>query len=122
MDKSQALNSFWSSFGLPAYDVNSVPTDAAMPYITYETAVDSIESVLNLQGNIWYRQISWADASKKADEISEYLYGIWPVTKKIDGGRMFITKGTPFAQRMGDDDDMIKRIVINIQVEFLTAF
>ena len=122
MDKSQALNSFWSSFGLPAYDVNSVPDDAQMPYITYETATDSIDNRLPLSASLWYRHISWADISKKADEIAKYLAELNPITTKIDGGRMYISKGTPFAQRMTDEDYMIKRIVLNIEVEFFTNY
>ena len=123
MDKAQALNKFWSSFGIPAYDVNTVPDDAVMPYITYETTTDSIDNALSLSGSIWYRQMSWVDVSKKADEIAEYLYKQNPVTMKVDGGRLYITKGTPFAQRMNDpSDDMIRRMYINIMAEFFTAY
>lgn len=38
MTATRVLNSFYSSFGLPAYDENSVPTGEnapAFPYITY---------------------------------------------------------------------------------------
>ena len=35
MDKQQAIHGFWSSFGITAYDENSVPDDAELPYITY---------------------------------------------------------------------------------------
>lgn len=123
MDKAQALNRFWSSFGIPAYDVNTVPDEAQMPYITYETTTDSLDNSLPLTASIWYRQMSWADISKKADEIAEYLYKQNPATVKIDGGRLYITKGTPFAQRMEDpSDSMIRRIIINITAEFFTAY
>ena len=122
MDKAQALNEFWSSFGLPAYDVNTVPEDAEMPYITYETSTDSIDNQIPLNASLWYRQLSWAEISKKAEEISKYLYEMNPCTKKVDGGRMYICRGTPFAQRMSDEDDMIRRIVLSIWVEFFTAY
>ena len=45
-----------------------------------------------------------------------------PCTVKIDGGRMYIARGTPFAQRMSDVDDMVRRIVLNVTVEFFTAY
>jgi len=63
MDKAQAINSFWSSFELKAYEQNSVPDGAELPYITYETATDSIENVLPLTASLWYRTTSWAEAS-----------------------------------------------------------
>ena len=40
MDKAQALHSFWSGFGLTAYDENTVPDGAQLPYITYEVEGD----------------------------------------------------------------------------------
>ena len=122
MDKAQALYEFWSSFGLPAYDANTVPDNAEMPYITYDTASDSFDNVLYLNASLWYKQMSWEDISKKADEISKYLFEMNPLTVKIDGGRMYIARGTPFAQRMSDVDDMIRRIVLSITVEFFTAY
>lgn len=122
MDKSQALNEFWSSFGIPAYDTNTVPDDAVMPYITYETGLDSIDNQIPLTASIWYRQLSWEDISKKAEQIAKYLQDINPISKKIEGGRMYISRGFPFAQRMSDDDDMVRRIVLNITVEFFTAY
>jgi hypothetical protein len=36
---------------------------------------------------------------------------------------LYISKGSPFAQRMKEpSDDMVRRIYININAEFLTAF
>ena len=42
MDKSQALNTFWNSFGIPAYDEYTVPDGTSIPYITYDTATDAV--------------------------------------------------------------------------------
>ena len=36
MTKAAAIYQFWNSFGLTAYEENSVPTDATFPYITYQ--------------------------------------------------------------------------------------
>ena len=41
MTKAEALHSFYSSFGLTAYEENSVPDDAEFPYITYNITTDS---------------------------------------------------------------------------------
>lgn len=35
MNKAQAIQAFWESFGVPAYEESTVPDDAVMPYITY---------------------------------------------------------------------------------------
>lgn len=124
MDKAQALQGFWSGFGLSAYDENSVPDDASMPYITYNVATDSIERVLPLSGSLWYKSTSWAEISQKADEIAEVIAasGGYYIAK-IDGGYLWIVKGTPFAQRMREESDSnIRRIYINITAEYLTAY
>lgn len=122
MNKSQALHNFWSSFGLKAYEQNSIPDDAVLPYITYETASDSLGNVLPLTASLWYRSNSWTAISQKAEEIAKYLEEVYPISQAIDGGRMYIARGTPFAQRMSDTDTTIKRIVLNIAVEFFTAY
>ena len=122
MDKSQAIDNFWNRFGLPAYDENTVPDDAALPRITYSVETDSLDNQLLLTASIWYRSKSWKDASKKAEEIGEYITKMMPPTIQIDTGRLYIAKGTPFAQRMTDPDDSIRRILLNIDAEFLTAY
>ena len=71
MDKAQAIDRFWNSFDLPAYDENSVPDDAKMPYITYSLTVDNLDSPVTLSGNLWYRSESWKDITLKSEEISK---------------------------------------------------
>lgn len=122
-DKSQAIHAFWNSFDIPAYDENTVPQEAGMPYITYEAATDSIDGGLSLSASLWYRSTSWAAISRKAEEIAECIVNMQPPSIKLDTGRLYIAKGTPFAQRMAEpDDDGVRRIVLNIQAEFLTAY
>lgn len=124
MDKAQALYQFWNRF-LPAYDENSVPTgedEPSFPYITYSTITDALGYPTQLNGNIWYQSTSWEDISKKADEIAEYI-GYGGQVIPIEGGYVWIVRGNPFAQRMADDsDDSIRRIYVNIQAEYLTAY
>lgn len=121
MDKAQAIHSFWSRFNLPAYDELTVPDDAVLPYITYEVKTDSFENKLSLSASIWNRSTSWAAVEQKAAEIAEYIRKQNPCTIRIDDGRMYIVKGTPYAQRMLDPSDSgVRRILLNIDVEFLT--
>lgn len=123
MDKEQAIHSFWSSFGIPAYDANTVPDDAVMPYITYSVATGALEDVLLLNASIWYRSTSWRDVAEKTKQIAEYVGAGGHKLMRVDGGYLFLTQGSPFSQRMPDQsDDMIRRVYININAEFFTAY
>lgn len=124
MTKEAALYNFWSIFGLPAYEENSVPTGedgAEFPYITYQVVADSFGSDVALTASVWYRSTSWKEANAKAQEISDKI-SRGGVTLACDGGIIWIRRGVPFAQSMGDEsDDIIKRKYLNITAEFMTA-
>ena len=124
MTKEAALYNFWSMFGLPAYEENSVPSGedgAEFPYITYQVVTDSFGNDVAMAGSVWYRSTSWKEANAKAQEISNVL-GSGGVTLACDGGIIWLRRGVPFAQSMGDEsDDLIKRKYLNITAEFITA-
>lgn len=122
MDKAQAIHDFWSGFDLPAYDESSVPDNAVMPYITYNVVTDGLDSVLPLHGSLWYRTTSWESISKKAEDIAQALGENGYLIKKIDDGYVWMQKGRPFAQRMTDEDEQVRRIYVNVTAEFLTAY
>ena len=123
MDKGQAIHNFWSGFNLRAYDERTLDEEAEMPYITYSVSTDSIGSPISLTASLWYKSTSWAEISRKAEEIAEYIVNMQPPSIKLDEGRLYLAKGTPFAQRMSDpNDDTIRRIYLNVQAEFLTAY
>ena len=121
-NKYQALQQFWESFGWPAYNENTVPDDALSngSYITYEAASDTFDEQLLLSASLWRRSTSWAAIHAKAEEISEYIETEMPPSIPIQNGRMVIRKANPFAQDGADDDDTIRRINLNIYVEFLS--
>lgn len=117
MDKWQAIDTFWNSFNIPAYDQNSVPDNAVMPYITYEAVADRIGRPIPMTASLWYRSSSWVEISHKADEISDALIQV--KTIPLDVGFLYLTRGNPFAQRMADEDDTVRRIYIVLMAEFL---
>lgn len=120
MDKWQGLQSFWSSFGIPAYDENSVDETMQMPYITYEARVDSLGFPVAASATIWMRSNSWAEISQKADEIGVYIDTML-TPLKIEGGYIWIYRGTPFAQRLPEEnDEYVRRMYLNIMYEYLT--
>lgn len=122
MDKAQAIQAFWGQF-LPAYDENTVPPDASMPYITYAVSTDSIGNPIGMTASLWYHSDSWKEITAKSEYIAEHIVKMYPPAIKLNTGRLYIAKGRPFAQRMDDPEDKsIRRIVLNIQAEYLTAY
>lgn len=129
MTKEQALYDFWNSFGIQVLEENSVPTDKKgkpkFPYITYQVVIDSFDNQVQLTASLWDRDKNGYSAllenSKKIEEISKAI-GRGGVFLDCDGGKIWLKRGTPFAQNMGDDtDNLIKRKYLNITAEFLTA-
>lgn len=123
MTKTAAIYDFWAGFGLRAFEENSVPTgkDAPeFPYITYQLITDSFGIVVAMTASLWYRDSSWVKANAKADEISEAI-GYGGNVILCDGGSIWIKRGRPFAQRMGDaSNKKIKRIYINVEAEYFS--
>ena len=118
MNNWQAQDTLWNSFGLPAYDENTVDESAKMPYITYEAVDGSLGGQMLVSASLWYKSGSWADISKKANQMKSGLNKEVP----IDGGYIMIrTPAANYATRMEDPDDKdIRRIRINVLMEFLT--
>lgn len=122
--KAATIYEFWNSFEMPAYEENSVPTgeDAPeFPYITYQLVTDSLGNEAAMSASIWYRDSSWLEANAKTDEISRAI-GRKGAVLDCDGGKIWLKRGTPFAQNMSDEsDNLIKRKYLNITAEYLTA-
>lgn len=124
MTKTAALFNFWSSFGLTAYEENTVPTGEdtpEFPYLTYSVATGGLGAEIALSASLWYRSSSWVEANEKAQQISKFI-GYGGTVIPCDGGVIWLKRGSPFAQNMGDESDsFIRRKYINITAEFLTA-
>ena len=132
MDKAQALHNFWSGFSWlaideqSAYDEKSAETlDGTDRYITYEVLTGNLGDALQLSASLWHRSTSWETITKKADEIANYI-GYGGVMLKVDGGLLWVKLGQPFAQRMApseyaDASFDTRRILLNIEVDYLTA-
>ena len=122
--KAATIYEFWNSFEMPAYEENSVPTgeDAPkFPYITYQLVTDSLGNEVAMTASLWYRGTSWVEANAKTEEISQRI-GRKGAVLDCNGGKVWIKRGTPFAQNMGDEsDNLIKRKYLNITAEYLTA-
>ena len=131
MDKWQAQQAFWSSFGIPAYDEQSIFTKGdqpdrrpEFPHIRYQSFGGNLEQTATLSASLWYRGTEMAQIKRKATEIERFLKENEPYRIKVDGGYLWIRVPTsiPFAQPMGTDEDNLLRIVLTVEAESLTAF
>ena len=121
MTKAAAIYKFWNSFGLRAYEENSVHVEAALPYITYQLVTDRFDREITLTASMWYRGESWTGINAKTEEISQTISRGGKIIS-CDDGAIWLKRGQPFAQNMGDEsDDLIKRKYLNITAEFMTA-
>ena len=121
MTKAAAIYQFWNSFGLTAYEENSVPDEATFPYITYQLVTDSFGREIMLTASLWYRSESWTAINAKTEEISQKISRGGKIIS-CDGGAIWLKRGQPFSQNMGDEsDDLIKRKYLNVTAEFITA-
>lgn len=134
MNKEQAYNAFWSEFGVLAFEENSVPDDkiiedlikagvakAKYPYIAYQVIVDDLGHPVYPTASIYDRSNSWERSDLLANAISERIQKM--NTIRLDDGRMFITKGSPFAQHQLESADLnIRRVILNLGVEFFTEY
>lgn len=118
MTKAAAIYGFWSSF-LTAYEENTVPADANFPYLTYQFVSDEFGNDVQMSVSLWDRNSSWTYINKKTDLIADTISR--GVFLECDEGKIWIKKGVPFAQNMGDEsDEMIRRKYLNITAEYFT--
>ena len=121
MTKAAAIYQFWSGFGLTAYEENTVPSDAAFPYVTYQLVTDSFGREIPLTASLWYRSESSTGINAKTEEISQKISRGGKIIS-CDGGAIWLKRGQPFAHNMGDEsDNLMRRKYLNITAEFMTA-
>ena len=119
MTKGAALQQFFGRF-MTAYPVTSVKEDVKLPYLTYSAVFDAWGGEpVSLTVNMWFRTESEAVPNAKVQELSDAL-GSGGVTLPIDGGYIWLMRGSPFCQSLADEaDSLIKRRYINVTAEFL---
>lgn len=122
MDKYEALDKFYNSFGIKAYEENSVPDKAVMPYITYEviTAAFDAENV-GLSCQIFFKEKSLRHIDELTEKLAQELSG----GKKLrcDNGYIVLYRGEPFAQNMRTSDDKsVKCKYVTIMADYVTTF
>lgn len=113
-----ALNTFWNGFDIPAFEVSTIPDNVEMPYITYEGAIDDFGYEIATNVNLYYRGKSWKAITEKLDSIeSKISKGVY--VNFSDNKAILIRKANPFAQRVTEDDEEVRRYIINLSYEFI---
>ena len=121
MSKASALQTWFSSFGLTAYEETNVKADATLPYLTYTYATGDFDGgEVSIVVNLWYRTEGNVMPNAKAEQISAAI-GRGGVMIPVEGGAIWIKRGSPFCQAIADPDANIRRRYINLTAEFLTA-
>lgn len=107
-----ALYEFYSSFGLPAYQTDSVPDDAQLPYITYLYQEPGRDTPATHYAQVYMRTVSNTEPLSVAGRIISAIGdGV-----RLNGG-VVIRPATPLVQVLVDGSDPdIRTAYINLQL------
>lgn len=122
MTPEAAIFSLLGELGVPVYSATSVPDDAGYPYCTVGMAVGSFwDGEVPLPVSLWY----YGDSEREPNAGARALAAIVGPGGRVipcDGGAVWVKRGSPFSQSMGDPaDDKIKRRYVNLTAEFVTS-
>lgn len=74
-DVKKALYAFWSQFGVPAYLRDQVPSEAELPYITYDVTTCGLMGAAILEAYNWHRDEAGGNLARTAlmDKIAKAI-------------------------------------------------
>lgn len=114
LNTAAALKTFWSSFGLKAYTVNTIPDEQELPYITYSLPeTEPLQSATHY-AQVWYKSTSNAELLRKVDLIKETIGT--GVRIDCDGGYVALYPLTPFAQLQVGESPEERYAYLNMQI------
>ena len=121
LDKWSAQKVYWSSFGLPAYQENTVPDEKRdkYPYLTFQMVNGQLGGTLTASANLYYKSTSWSAIIQEVNQMEKV------VDRQIfvEGGIMKVRKPLAnFAQPASEQaDKSIRRMLLTVEIEFLTV-
>ena len=112
LNTAETLKTFYSSFGLPAYTIDSVPDDVTLPYITYPLFEPEWNEQSSTYCQVWYQKNRLGELLAKADQIVAAI----GIMKKFEqtGGYLVLYPSTPLIQIMSDDYSQSAYIMLAI--------
>lgn len=109
---AQAIDTFLSGFGLPVWQVGTVPEGTQLPYITYSLSVPEWNQKASMYVQVWDRTNSNAGIIEIADQITQAI-GPGAIIGH-DGGYLAIWPESPLIQIMTDGD--FRSAYINLSI------
>lgn len=121
LDTAVALKTFFSGFGIPAFQEDNVPetlydpvkktdVEVALPYITFELREPEPIGHTVLAANVWYDGTDYAQIAAKVDQIKAAVItdGQSGVVIEAGDGAIALWPETDFCQFVTQEDDKIK--------------
>lgn len=112
LNTARTLKTFFQSFDLPAYTLQSVPDDVTLPYITYPLTEPEWNEQASFYCQVWYPKNRLADLLEKADEIVQEIGTMKEFEQK--GGYLVIYPSTPLVQILSDEYSQSAYITLSI--------
>ena len=102
----QALYSFFSSFGVPAYEENSVPDNADLDYWTYELKEPEPGENCSLAARYWSDSTSFEKTIAMKAALKEKIKDGYAIP--VGDGAIWIWPDNPFYQNQPSDEPKLK--------------
>ncbi len=110
-----ALKTFFSGFGLPAYQVDTVPEDVALPYITYSVSAPEWNQKATAYAQVHDRTRLNTGIIRIADQITAAI-GDAGLRLPFEGGYLIIWPESPLVQILVDGDFRVAYINLSINM------
>lgn len=114
---AQTLKTFFSSFDIPAYTLDSVPKEVILPYITYPLLEPEWNEQASFYCQVWYPKQQLENLLTKADAIAA---AIGTMKKfEIPNGYLVLYPSSPLIQIRSDDYSQSAYIMLSINAYHL---
>ena len=70
INTAQTLKTFFGSFDLPAYTLESIPDEVELPYISFLLSEPDWDTQTDTYCQVWYPKNQLGDLLTKADQIA----------------------------------------------------
>lgn len=117
---AEALQTFFSGFGVPAYAVGAVPNDAVLPYIAYSLTVPNFMASAPFYAEVYaQKSISLVPLNAMVDAIESAIGQ--GVSIPTGSGAVWIYKGDNFRQdRQYGGDPYYRCAYLNLIIQAIT--
>lgn len=106
IDIMEALQVFWSQFGIPAYAEDMVPDDAELPFIRYSVAKAPVAQASFMTAYNYHnaRLMGNVERARLAEQIAEAIPEGGTKLPLKNGGYIILRRGTDFQNTYQDPD------------------